>query len=129
MPHHGPDVGPFAFEAHDPERQAKLPPKTYRGKSAQEKCALWVRSAYRESEGADVTDVHISPLVEISIDDGWLELFVAGRAVRIGPLSVEQLEKIGEEAEVEAARLANEQSRKPGPKRKRKAVAEVQASP
>jgi len=49
-----------------------------------------------------VTDVRITGAVEVGTRDGWLCFWVAGREVRIGPLTTDQAEKLAEDLEYEA---------------------------
>jgi hypothetical protein len=49
-----------------------------------------------------VTSVRISGDVEVGTRDRWLCFWVAGREVRVGPLSAEQAEKLAEDLEYEA---------------------------
>jgi hypothetical protein len=51
-----------------------------------------------------VTSVRISDEVEVGTRDRCLCFWVAGREVRIGPLTPEQAEKLAEDLEYEAVR-------------------------
>lgn len=43
------------------------------------------------------TEVRIKPTVNVGAVGGWLRFWVAGREVRIGPLTAEQAEKLSED--------------------------------
>jgi hypothetical protein len=49
-----------------------------------------------------VTDIRITGEVEVGTRDGFLCFWVAGREVRIGPLTADQAEKLAEDLEYEA---------------------------
>jgi hypothetical protein len=49
-----------------------------------------------------VTLVRVDDEVEVGTRDGWLCFWVAGREVRVGPLSADQAEKLAEDLEYEA---------------------------
>lgn len=58
----------------------------------------------KEKPGCLTTQVRINNKVEVASKDGWICLWVAGREVRIGPLSPEQAEKLSEDLGYDAVR-------------------------
>lgn len=73
-------------------------------KSARIKAAIRVRTRSHErfdngeSDGdTDLTDIRISGDVEVGTLDGYLRFWVAGREIRIGPLTPEQAEKLADD--------------------------------
>ena len=73
-------------------------------KSARVKAAIRVRTGSRErfdngeqDRATDLTDVRITKDVEVGTLDGCLRFWVAGREVRIGPLTPEQAEKLADD--------------------------------
>lgn len=51
----------------------------------------------RREKGCQVTRVRIDETVEVATRDRWLCFWVAGREVRIGPLTPDQAEKLSED--------------------------------
>ena len=73
-------------------------------KSARVKAAIRVRTrSHEDFDNGDtdlataLTDVRITSDVEVGTLDGYLRFWVAGREVRIGPLSPEQAEKLADD--------------------------------
>jgi len=73
-------------------------------KSAKVKVAIRIRTRgherfdYGASDLAtDLTDVRITRDVEVGTLDGYLRFWVAGREVRVGPLSPEQAQKLADD--------------------------------
>lgn len=52
--------------------------------------------------GCQVTTVRLGSEVEVGARDGWLCFWLAGREVRVGPLTPEQAEKLAEDLAYEA---------------------------
>jgi hypothetical protein len=73
-------------------------------KSAKVKTAIRVRAHAHErfdngetDEATDLLDVRITKDVEVGTLDGYLRFWVAGREVRVGPLTPEQAEKLADD--------------------------------
>jgi len=78
-------------------------------KSAKVKAAIRVRTRSHErfdngeeDRATDLTDVRITGACEVGTLDGYLRFWVAGREVRIGPLSPEQAQKLADDLGYEA---------------------------
>ena len=78
-------------------------------KSARVKAAIRIRTRSHERYdngeedlATDLTDVRITKNVEVGTLDGYLRFWVAGREVRIGPLSPEQAEKLADDLSYDA---------------------------
>jgi hypothetical protein len=61
-----------------------------------------VSSKRERKTGCRVTQVRIGPQVEVATRDGWICFWVAGREVRIGPVTPEQAESLVEDLEYDA---------------------------
>jgi hypothetical protein len=68
------------------------------------RASLRVESRVEKKTGCHVTSVRIDDAVEVGTRDGWVCFWVAGREVRIGPISADQAEKLAEDLEYEAVR-------------------------
>jgi hypothetical protein len=68
------------------------------------RASIRVANRLETKTGCQVTCVRIDEEVEVGTRDGWLCFWVAGREVRVGPLSAEQAEKLAEDLEYEAVR-------------------------
>lgn len=73
-------------------------------KSARVKTAIRVRAQSHERfDNGDrdwdtaLTDIRITSDVEVGTLDGYLRFWVAGREIRIGPLTPEQAEKLADD--------------------------------
>jgi hypothetical protein len=70
-----------------------------------QKAARWasIRSATRKSKtDGVVTRIKIDEKVNVATSDGWLCFWVAGREVRIGPLTPEQAEHLADDLAYDA---------------------------
>jgi hypothetical protein len=68
------------------------------------RASLRVESRLEKKTDCQLTSVRIGDAVEVGTRDGWLCFRVAGREVRVGPLSAAQAEKLAEDLEYEAVR-------------------------
>jgi hypothetical protein len=68
------------------------------------RASIRVENRVEKKTGCHVTCVRIDDAVEVGTRDGWVCFWVAGREVRIGPLSADQAEKLAEDLEYEAVR-------------------------
>jgi hypothetical protein len=68
------------------------------------RASIRVDNRVEKKTGCQVTCVRIDDEVEVGTRDGWVCFWVAGREVRIGPLSADQAEKLAEDLEYEAVR-------------------------
>ncbi len=66
-------------------------------KSAKVKAAIRVRQLHDEQFDTHTTDIRVTPEVTVGTLDGYVCFWVDGRAVRVGPLSPEQAEKLSED--------------------------------
>ncbi len=66
-------------------------------KSAKEMTAIRVKTYLDEGSDTHVTDIRIRGNVEAATIDGYLCFWVAGREVRIGPLTPDQAEGLCED--------------------------------
>jgi hypothetical protein len=73
-------------------------------KSARIKTAIRVRTRSHErfdngddDSATDLTDIRITRDVEVGTLDGYLRFWVAGREIRIGPLTPEQAEQLADD--------------------------------
>ena len=64
--------------------------------------SIRVTNKAEKKTGCQVTSVRLNGEVEVGTRDGWLCFWLAGREVRIGPLTPEQAEKLAEDLEYEA---------------------------
>ena len=71
-------------------------------KSAKVKAAIRVKAAHDENFNTHVTDIRVSPAVEVGTIDGYLCFWTQGREIRIGPLTPDQAEKLAEDLGYEA---------------------------
>jgi hypothetical protein len=77
--------------------QLKVTQQTVRARKS-----IRVMDRTEKKTGCQVTCVRIDDEVEVGTRDGWLCFWVAGREVRVGPLSADQAEKLAEDLEYEA---------------------------
>jgi hypothetical protein len=68
------------------------------------RASIRVDNRVEKRTGCQVTTVRIDDEVEVGTRDGWICFWVAGREVRVGPLSADQAEKLAEDLEYEAVR-------------------------
>ena len=68
------------------------------------RASIRIANTVEKKTGCQVTSVRIDDEVEVGTRDGWLCFWVAGREVRVGPLSADQAEKLAEDLEYEAVR-------------------------
>ena len=66
-------------------------------KKSKEMSAIRIKSHFNETDETHVTDIKIRGNVEAATIDGHVCFWVAGRMVRIGPLTPEQAEGLCED--------------------------------
>ena len=66
-------------------------------KTAKVKAAIRIRTSLDETFDTHTTEIRITPAVEVGSIDRYLCFWTDGRAVRVGPLSPEQAEKLCED--------------------------------
>lgn len=71
--------------------------KATASKSIKEKTAIRVKTFFDETNATHVTEIRIRKNVEVATIDGYLCFWVAGREVRIGPVSPEQAEALSDD--------------------------------
>jgi len=71
--------------------------KAIEKKSAKDKTAIRVKTYLKAEDDTHVTDVRIRRNVEVATIDGYLCFWVAGREVRVGPLTPDQAERLCED--------------------------------
>ncbi len=71
--------------------------RTLTKKSAKEKVGIHIKSFLNETDDTHVTEVRIRGNVEVATIDGYVCFWVAGREVRVGPLTPEQAEALCED--------------------------------
>jgi hypothetical protein len=77
--------------------------KAKASKALQARAALRIRTAVdKKKSDAKVTTVRITDQVEVGVVEGWLCFWTAGQEVRVGPLTPDQAEKLGEDLGYEA---------------------------
>jgi hypothetical protein len=67
------------------------------GKSAKEKIGIRVKAYFDEKNATHVTEIRIRDNVEVATIDGYICFWIAGREVRIGPITPEQAEKLSDD--------------------------------
>jgi hypothetical protein len=66
-------------------------------KSVKERFAIRSKAYTNPDTDTYVTHIHIRDNVEVATIDGFIRFWVAGREVRIGPLTPEQAERLCED--------------------------------
>ncbi len=71
--------------------------KTLVKKSAKVKVAIRTKTYLNRDTDTHVTHIRIRDNVEVATIDGYLRFWIAGREVRIGPLTPDQAERLCED--------------------------------
>jgi hypothetical protein len=66
-------------------------------KSAKEKVGIRVKAYFDDKNATHITEIRIRDNVEVATIDGFLCFWVAGREVRIGPVTPQQAEALSDD--------------------------------